>query len=107
MADDDMIQYGPPAPVQLGPALPFMDKHLADFLQAQIEAGGSAQPGTQFAVAPHDDKNLYDSLTAALEPYVSDNGSAIARTSVRGVPLTLSVNPSLSSVMVMLEGKFG
>ena len=107
MADDDMIQYGPPAPAQLGPALPFMDKHLGDFLQAQIEAGASAQPGTSFTVAPRDDKNLYDSLTAALGPYVSENGLAIARTTVRGVPLTLSINPSLSSVMVMLEGKFG
>jgi len=104
---EELIQYGPPAPAQLGPALPFMDKHLGDFLQQQIEAGASSQPGTQFAVAPHDDKHLYDSLTATLAPYVTNNGVALARTSVRGVPLTLSVNPSLSSVMVMLEGKFG
>src|SRR6184192_2519633 len=101
---DDMIVFDPP---HLGPAPPHLDKPLGSFLQARIAAGASGQPGSQFAVAPRDDKHLYDSLTAALAPYVSQSGLAIARTTVRGVPLTLSVNPTLSSVTIMLEGKFG
>jgi hypothetical protein len=107
MGDDDSNLHGPPAPVQLGPALPFLDWRLTKYLNDQIAGGAAGVPGTHFSVEPRDDKHLYDSLTAALAPYVSEDGIAIARTTVRGVPLTLSVNPSLDSVMVMLEGKFG
>ena|SRR5438045_4028751 len=107
MGDDDRIQYGPPAPAQIGPALPFIDQRLGNFLQAQIAAGASPLPGTPFAVTPRDDNHLYDSLTATLAPYVGDNGLTLARTTVRGVPLTLSVDPTLHSVSVILEGKFG
>jgi hypothetical protein len=121
-SDDDMIEigppatvpagaatvpYGPPAPVQLGPALPFVDAHLTNFLQRQIAGGASDQPGSHFSIAPGDEHNLYDHLTATLAPYISNSGMALARTTVNGVPLTLSLSPTTSQVMIMLEGKFG
>lgn len=93
--NDDMIELGEEA-----------SKSVVGYVANEVTNGASNLGGTQFTVEPS--HSAYDDLKDKLAPYVDfhSNGLKIAQFNVSGVPMTITVNPTVSSIMITLNGTF-
>jgi hypothetical protein len=92
---DDMIELGEEA-----------SKSVVGLVSNQVANGASNLGEPQFVVEPS--HSAYDDLKDKLAPYIdfNSNGLKIAQFNVNGTPMTITVNPTLSSIMITLNGTF-